>query len=131
MPATGSAAGYAEETVVASAARTTSSQTAALSGYGGSASIRAQLDVTAASGTSPTLNVVIEDTLDGTNWNVIGTFVQRVATGREVINVHEEKAESGTFQPVFADRVRVRWTIGGTTPSFTFAVIFVSQSSAS
>jgi hypothetical protein len=33
--------------------------------------------VTAASGTIPTLNVVIEDTLDGTNWFVIGTSRRR------------------------------------------------------
>ncbi len=35
-----------------------------------------QLDVTAASGTLPTLDVVVQDTVDGTNWNTIATFTQ-------------------------------------------------------
>lgn len=106
-----------QEQVVASAARTTSGQTAGLPGYGPAVSLRAQLNVTAASGTTPTLDVVIEDTLDGTTWNVIGTFAQKVTTGREVINV--------TIP--FGDVIRVRHTIAGTTPSFTFAVDIVSQ----
>lgn len=100
------------EQVVASAARTASGDSGPLSGYGPAQTLRAQLNVTAASGTSPTLDVVIEDTLDGTNWNAVGTFAQKIATGREVINVTTP----------FADRLRVRWTIGGTGPSFTFAV---------
>lgn len=101
------------ETPVASAARTASGDSGAQYGYGPAGTIRAQLNVTAASGTSPTLDVVIEDTLDGsTNWNVVGTFAQKTATGREVIDITTP----------FSDQLRVRWTIGGTTPSFTFAV---------
>lgn len=118
MPAIGSIVGYAEETVVASAARTATGNTGALAGYGGASTLRVQLNVTAASGTSPTLNVLVEDTLDGSTWNTVGTFAQKTATGREVVNVTTP----------FADRVRVSWTIGGTTPSFTFDVICISQS---
>lgn len=105
---------YAEETLVASAARTTNGDTGVLSDYGRASTLRVQLDVTAATGT---LDVVVEDTLDGTNWNVIGTFVQKAAVGREVINVTSP----------FAKRLRARWTIGGATPSFTFSVICASQ----
>lgn len=121
MPATGSSTGYAEDTVVASAARTTSDQSAANDGFGGADTLRCQLNVTAASGTTPTLDVVVEYSVDGSNWNTIGTFAQKVTTGREVINVTTP----------FAKNVRVRWTIGGTTPSFTFAVIVASQSPGS
>lgn len=104
---------YADEVWAASAARTASGDSGVLGdGYGEAVSLRVQLDVTAAAGTSPTLDVVIEDSLDGTNWNVIGTFAQKVAAGREVI----------TITGVFARRLRARWTIGGTTPSFTFAI---------
>ncbi len=117
MPAVGSIAGYAEETVVASASRTATGNSATLSGYGGANTLRAQLDVSAASA-SDTLDVVIQDTLDGTNWNTIGTFAQKTATGREVINVTTP----------FADRIRVLWTIGGTAPDFTFEVRVASQS---
>lgn len=102
---------------MASAARTTSGNSGVLTGYGPAQTLRAQLNVTAASGTSPTLNVVIEDTLDGTNFNTVGTFAQRVGAGREVINVTTP----------FADSLRVAWTIGGTTPSFTFAVDWSSE----
>lgn len=105
------------ETLVTSAARTTSGNNTGSTGWSAVSRIRAQLDVTAASGTTPTLDVVIEDTLDGTNWNTIGTFTQRTAAGRQVIDITTP----------FADQVRVRWTIGGTTPSFTFSVIAVEE----
>ncbi len=105
-----------QETIVPSAARTTSGNTGVLGGhYGEYTQIRAQLEVTAASGTDPTLDVVIEDTLDGTNFNTIGTFSQKTAPGREVINITAP----------FGDRLRVSWTIGGTDPSFTFSVKWV------
>jgi hypothetical protein len=100
------------ETPVASAARTTTGDSGSLTGYGPTKSLRAQLDVSAASGSSPTLDVLIQDTVDGTSWNNIGTFAQKVTTGREVINI------TGPF----SDELRVTWTIAGTTPSFTFSV---------
>lgn len=101
------------ETLLASAARTTSSQSSALEGYGPYDRAVIQLDVTAASGTSPTLDVVVEDTVDGTNYNTVATFAQKVAAGREVVRVTTP----------FSDTLRVRWTVGGTTPSFTFSVL--------
>jgi hypothetical protein len=109
---------YAEETVVPAATRTASGDTGVLAGYGGASSLRVQLLVTGAAGTAPTLDVVIEDTLDGVEWNTVGSFAQKTGVGREVINVTSP----------FANRLRVRWTVGGTTPSFTFAVVVVSQS---
>lgn len=102
-----------QEQPVPSAARTVSGTSAVLSGYGLASTVRAQLNVTAASGTTPTLNAIIEDSVDGgTTWNTIGTFAQKVAAGREVINITTP----------FTNTLRVSWTIGGTTPSFTFAV---------
>lgn len=106
-------------TALASAARTASgNQTFGTQDSSGKA-LRIQLDVTAASGTTPTLDVVIEDTLDGTNWNVVGTFTQRTAAGRQVIDI----------QGLFHGQMRARWTIAGTTPSFTFSVkaVFVGE----
>lgn len=105
------------ETLVASVARTASGDSGLLPGWGVASTLRVQLDVTAAAGTTPTLDVILEDTLDGVNWNVVGTFTQRTAAGRQVINVPAP----------FADRLRVRWTIGGTTPSFTFSVVAYSE----
>lgn len=106
------------DVVVASAARTVSGNSGIIGrSYGPSVTLRCQLEVTAASGTTPTLDVVIEDTLDGTNFNTVGTFAQKTATSREVINITSP----------FADRLRVRWTIGGTTPSFTFNVVICAE----
>lgn len=100
------------EQLVPSAARTTSGNSGIITGYGPATALRVQLNVTAASGTSPTLNVVVEDSLDGTTFNTIGTFAQKTAVSREVINITTP----------FSDRLRVTWTIAGTTPSFTFVV---------
>jgi hypothetical protein len=107
----------AGQTFVESAARTASGDSGPLGGFGDESTLRVQLDVTAATGTSPTLDVVVEDTLDGTNWNVVGTFAQKVAVGREVLNVTAP----------FTDRLRVRWTIGGVDASFTFSVLAYSE----
>lgn len=108
---------YVEEDFAPSAARTASGDSGVFSGYGAASTLRVQLNVTAVAGTGPTLDLVIEDTVDGTNWNVIGTFAQKTGAGREVINV----------TGVFSDRVRARWTVGGAAPSFTFGVRVVSQ----
>lgn len=105
------------ETLVASAARTATGAGTVSDGWGAAKTIRAQLNVTAASGTTPSLTVLIEDTLDGTNYNTIGTFAAKTATAREVINI----------TAAFSERVRVSWTISGTTPSFTFDVVAYSE----
>lgn len=116
MPRSGAALGSLD-TVAASAARTSSGSSAVTDGWGATATLRAQSDVTAVSGTVPTLDVVLEDTLDGVNYNTIGTFAQKVAAGREVINITS----------TFTNRIRARWTIGGTSPSFTFSIIVYSE----
>ena len=70
------------------------------------------LDVTAASGTSPTLDVVYQTTVDGgTTWFTHTSMTQATAatTEKKVI------ANSGVYS-------RILYTIGGTTPSFTFTV---------
>lgn len=100
-----------------SAARTASGSSTPVTDQGDENTLRVQLNVTAASGTTPTLNVVIEDSLDGSNWNTIGTFAQRTGPGREVVNITAP----------FTNRVRVSWTVGGTTPSFTFDVLAYSE----
>ncbi|MBW3643112.1 MAG: hypothetical protein KY447_09385 [Actinobacteria bacterium] len=104
-------------TFAGSAPRTASGTSAAFTSYGSADLLRCQLDVTAASGTAPTLDAVIEDSLDGVTWNVIGAFAQKLAVGREVINITTP----------FADMLRTRWTVAGTTPSFTFSVLVEAQ----
>lgn len=70
--------------------------------------------VTAASGTTPTLDLAVEWSHDGSTWAPAETpdaFTQITATGSKV----------KTFT-VKAPHYRVVWVIGGTTPSFTFSV---------
>lgn len=103
----------AVETVLALAARTASGDSGPVAGYGAVGKIRVQLDVTAVAGLTPTLDVVAEDTLDGVNWNTIGTFTQKTTVSRQVIDITSP----------FADRIRYRWTVGGSAgQSFTFSV---------
>lgn len=103
---------YWDVTLASSAARTTSDSGSADTLPTTARKLRFQLDVTAASGTSPTLDVVIEDSIDGTNYNTVGTFSQSTAAGRKTVDVTSP----------FARQIRARWTIAGTTPSFTFSV---------
>lgn len=99
-------------TLAASAARTASGQgVAMLAGDRASASML--LSVTAASGTSPTLNTSVETRHDAADaWRSVGSFAQ--ATGIS--------AQRESF-PGLDREVRVAWTIAGTTPSFTFTVV--------
>lgn len=70
------------------------------------------LEVTAVSGTDPTLDVVIETSPSGSAWEQVGAFAQETATG------HQRLVVAGLER-----YIRVSWTIGGTdSPSFTFAV---------
>lgn len=72
----------------------------------------ATLIVSAASGTSPTLDAKVQHSPDGTNWFDLMTFTQATAATTEC------KSHTG---PIF-ERVRAVGTIGGTTPQFSFTV---------
>lgn len=86
-----------------------------------------QVDVTAASGTSPTLVVKVQYTIDGSNWLDLDTTNAQTAslttTGRVTLKVYPgltaaaNAASNNALPPVH----RLAWTIGGTTPSFTFS----------
>jgi hypothetical protein len=118
MPRADLASGGQTDITVASAARTTTGNSGPIDGWGSAKTLRAQLNVSAASGTTPTLDVLIEDSIDGgATWNTVGTFAQKNAISREVVNVTTP----------FAETLRVRWTIAGTTPSFTFEVRIYSE----
>lgn len=86
--------------------------------------LRVQLNVTASSGTTPSLTLVIQDSLDGVNWNAIGTFTAVTGNGPQVQNIslRGDAQPTGFAWPFNARQVRVQWTITGTTPSFTFVV---------
>lgn len=95
-----------------SLARTASGSAAPLEGMAQLQTLRVQLDVTAAAGTTPSLTVLVEDSIDGTNWNTLASFAAKTGPGREVVNITTP----------FGPQVRASWTVTGTTPSFTFSV---------
>lgn len=74
------------------------------------------LDITAASGTSPTLDLTVEGRLTSAdNWiplTLSSAFTQATAAGEQVRRIEG---------PLPAE-IRGVATIGGTTPSFTFSV---------
>lgn len=75
------------------------------------------LDVTAVSGTTPTLDVTIVNVDPQTGQeDTIVTFAQKTATGTEWKYSLDTGKQLGNF-------IKVKWTIGGTSPSFTFSVI--------
>lgn len=96
---------------VASAARTASGNGSAFETVRTN-SIEGYLTVTAASGTTPTLDVRLETSLDaGTSWQTVAAFAQATAA----------TTKNKVFGPL-GDSCRWAWTVAGTTPSFTFSV---------
>lgn len=96
---------------VASAARTTSGNSGVISVPTGG-SIAGLIAVSAASGTTPTLDVTLEESYDnGTTWQTVWAAPRLTGTGNVPI------------PPMLVAGVRRwAWAIAGTTPSFTFAI---------
>lgn len=103
---------------VASAALTTTTTTAAFTPTYG-CSYEVNIPVTAVSGTTPTLDVVVQESDDsGTNWFDVYHFPRITATGMY----------RSPKLPLTGNRVRYVQTVGGTTPSFTRAVNRLQES---
>lgn len=78
-------------------------------------------NVSAASGTSPTVQFDLEGTVDGTNWFTLDNLTS--ASGS--INVRN-KLTSVVSGFGFTPRMRIKYTIAGTNPSLTFDVNVVA-----
>ncbi|HEX8184409.1 MAG TPA: hypothetical protein VF747_06650 [Blastocatellia bacterium] len=103
----------------ASAARTASANSSPFS-VGDADHLVAFLSVTAGTGTTPTLDVKAQDSPDGgTTWfDLTGMSFAQVTGSTSSQTVYATR----TFSP----KIRFVATIGGTTPSFTFSVHFIS-----
>lgn len=111
--------------VLASAARTTSSTGSAVELPGQARKFSFQIVCSARSGTNPTLDAKIQHSIDGgTTWFDLVTFTQLTATGQELKSYAEVEASSAQ---VVGKLVRASWTVGGTNPSFTFAITGAAQ----
>lgn len=96
----------------ASGAITTTTTSATIAPASG-ASYEINIAVTAVSGTSPTLDVVVQESDDtGTNWFDVYHFPRITATG----------SYRSPKMPLTGNRVRYVQTVGGTTPSFTRSI---------
>lgn len=96
---------------VASAARTTSGNSGAISTCVGGG-LSGKVIVSAVSGTNPTMDLTIEESYDnGTTWDRVYTFERLTA------------ARSTFIPPMLVSGLRrYVWVLGGTSPSFTFAI---------
>ena len=97
-------------TLLASAARTVSGVGAAVD-LGAATSAEVTMLVTAASGTTPSLALALQTSLDGTVWQTARTLAAVSSPTRVTARV------IGALR-----YLRASYTIAGTTPSFTFAV---------
>lgn len=106
---------YTEEIWVPSAAQTANGNSGLLGeDYHRFNTFTALLDITARSGTTPTLDVTVQDSVDGVSWATVAAFAQQTAVGQVILRVAADKP--------FSRRLRVAWVVGGTTPNFTFNI---------
>ena len=84
------------------------------------------VNVSAVSGTTPTMTVRVQGTVDGTNWFDLdatnASTPSITATGQYYIRMYPGYVNAvGTANVALPRSWRLAWTIGGTTPSFTFS----------
>lgn len=99
-------------TVLASAARTATGQSTAFP-VGTGDDVAVFVDVTAVSGTSPSMTVNVEWSNDNVSW-----FVADPVDAFSATTAAAKKVKSFTVKGQYA---RLNFTITGTTPSFTFS----------
>jgi len=98
------------------AARTATGQTSGIDLKDYDGDVVFLLDSAAGTGTSPTLDVTIEDSADDSSFAAVtdAAFTQVTGTASaQKLVVNKDSARR---------YVRVKYTVGGTTPSFTFSV---------
>lgn len=103
------------QTVVASAARTTSSNSGTLGLADTGGNLNLLVNVSAVSGTSPSLTLTVTWSHDGT------TFAAIDGTAESFAAITTAKAVVKQF-PIKAPYYQIAWTVAGTTPSLTFSV---------
>lgn len=118
MPFTTSQDEYSGGEDVTLLASTTVTATGTSTGIdvGGAPTLRAQVRVTAASGTTPSLTVTVQTSHDNgatDSWRTAGTAYSAITS-----------VANSPYQCFVVDRyVRVSYAVSGTTPSLTFSVV--------
>ncbi len=81
------------------------------------------VNVTAASGTSPTLALFVDRLGADGNWYAIWSPTAVTAAGTLSTSIGPGCAVA----EVPTDNIRLRWVLGGTTPSFTFSASIIAR----
>ena len=109
----------------ASAAQTVTGNSAAISATGYQ-SVLIGVNITAVSGTSPTMTLSLQSLgADGIQYTLWSSASQ-TATGQVVTSVGPGMAQAQQL----GQTIRLVWTIGGTTPSFTFSASIIGRQAA-
>lgn len=91
----------------------------------GAGSVYVEVQITAASGTTPTMTVVVEGSNDFTNWFTLGTIgANGYSSGQLGTAPSNFTTTAGPIRGAFTPMqfVRTRSVIGGTTPSFNYVI---------
>jgi hypothetical protein len=81
------------------------------------------LDAANVSGTTPTLDVKIETSPDGTTWYQIAAFTQvTTVASKQVLTLG-----SGFTAQGFGNQIRANMTTGGTTPNYTVGITAIGK----
>lgn len=113
-----------DKTVFASAAQTATVNSVDIANINARGA-RLHLDITAVSGTAPTLDVKLQAKVGGVYIDIAGAaFAQKTGTGTDELVVYPGVAETAneSVSDVLPRIFRAVATIGGATPSFTFAL---------
>ena len=113
-----------EATVFSSAARTATANSTDQVNYD-ARGIKMHLDITASSGTTPTLDIKLQALINGVYIDIAGAvFTQKTTTGTDELTVYPGIAE--TANESVSDVIPRTWravaTIAGSSPSFTFSL---------
>jgi len=111
---------------VTSAARTATGNSGAFDSPADARGVLLTLSITVASGTTPTLDIKVRrvDALGIAVDLPSGAFAQKTATGTDDLIIYPGVAETAnrSVSDCIGDSWQIVWTIGGTTPSFTFSI---------
>lgn len=80
------------------------------------------LSVAAITGTTPTLDVTVQHSLDGTNWITLRAFTQLAVAGANS-TVHLLAAAATDYLNPILPYIRASYVVAGTTPSFASVTI--------
>lgn len=88
--------------------------------------IVASVRSTLVSGTTPSMTVILQRTLDGTNWDNVLAFTAQTATNAN--QRMQGAVTDGSPMTQTSNQMRLNVTISGTTPSFDWVFTLIGKS---